>query len=240
MKKGEKKNLFRKMKRPPLVAAMIVTLLLIVVLITTMAMFASKDLITNTFKSGSIDIELLEPSWDPSAAKNIVPGTQLEKDPKIKNVDELDAYVFLRVTIPAGLYQIENNTNEKGKKITEGNVSVPLYKFIAYGNYIDDTTFDQTVRTANWTLVEHDGSDTYHYYVYGYKGNNTADGLQRLPKDGITEPLFDSVILTNINEVGFDEDRNYSIKVEAFGIQADYLGMETNLPQTVWERIKSD
>ena len=236
--KSKAKN---KKKRPPLVAAMIITLLLIVVLITTMAMFASKDLITNTFKSGSIDIELFEPNWKASAARNIVPGTELAKDPTIKNADELDAYVFLRVTIPCASYYIEDKSNEKGKSLTDGTTAVPLYKFnITGGEYGDETSFEQTVRTANWTLVEHGGDETGYYYVYGYKGSNTADALARLPKDGVTEALFDKVILTNINEVKLDRTRDYSIRVEGFGIQADYLGMETNDPLTVWQRIKSN
>ena len=37
----------------------------------------------------------------PDYAENVVPNAIIEKDPQVKNVGKNDAYVFLKVTVPA-------------------------------------------------------------------------------------------------------------------------------------------
>ncbi len=234
----------KKKKRPPLLAAIVVTLLMILVLIVTMAMLASKDMITNPFEAGTIDISLLEPSWNETKAKNIVPGTVLNKDPQVINRDKQDVYVFLKVTIPCAKLQLESNSDtNKGAKIYDGTDNIPLYRFLVGDARADQNihSFDQTVR-GSWKLVEQNYvGESQYYYVYGYKGSNTADALEILHQGDVTQKLFDKVELMNINEVSFDKTRDYSIYVEAIGIQANYLGdVQTNDPVAVWGKVTSN
>ena len=233
----------KKKKRSPALAAAIVAVFMLLVIVTTMAMFTSKDLITNTFEAGRLDIVLLEPNWKASNAKNIVPGDVVAKDPKIVNNDEVDAYVFLKVTIPCAQVILEYTQGEnKGKAIDgTGDIDTPMYKFIVDGATPDrdsTTGFGQVFRSS-WVEVQKgsNGDGTYSY-IYGYKGENVS-GLQALKTGEQTSALFDKFIVTNFNETKLDRTRDYSIIVEAYGIQTQYLGLNTeaNDPQQVWQRV---
>ena len=81
------------------------------------------------------------------------------------------------------------------------------------------------------------GDGTYSY-IYGYTGSNVS-GLQALKTGEQTTALFDKFIVTNFNETKLDRTRDYSIIVEAYGIQTQYLGLNTeaNDPGQVWQRV---
>ena len=243
-----KKN---KKRRSPAMAAALVGLLIMMVLVLTLAMFTSSDLVTNRFQSGKIDIVLLEPNWNPSNATTVLPGDNIAKDPKVKNVDELDVYVFLKVTVPAVKMQLEATTgNDNGKANYNTDTDqtkrtdIPMYKFVANdANPKTDATvlsFNQSIN-PQWILINqssvYDGKCTY---VYAYKGDNTADSLKELKPNDVTETLFDSINVNNFNEnYTFSSSRNYGINIEAYGIQADYLDVGSNEPANVWAKIQS-
>lgn len=67
----------------------------------TLAYFTAEDDATNTFTVGNVDIELLEPSWDPDGNGEQIadPGVAVAKDPYVKNTGENDAYVRINVTV---------------------------------------------------------------------------------------------------------------------------------------------
>ncbi|MEE3405080.1 MAG: glycine rich domain-containing protein, partial [Acutalibacteraceae bacterium] len=65
--------------------------------------FVSTDVVTNTFKASTLDIALIEENYDKLTEKqrfSLIPNRRLDKDPKIKNTDNTDAFVFLKVTVP--------------------------------------------------------------------------------------------------------------------------------------------
>lgn len=242
----EKKQ--KKEKRSPILGLVLVALLILILIVTTLAMFTSRDLITNVFDATSMDIVLYEPNWNPAKSLNIVPNTVLPKDPYIVNNEELPAYVFLRVTVPYDNYHIEASN---GAEISNGSAKTPLYKFIVTENNYDlrdeTLTTDQNVRDC-WTLVKsyETPSDASYVYVYAYIGENYATKtLAPLIQNEKTKPLFDKIVLANVNEYFenglFDTSRDYSVKVEAFGIQTEHLGIQTsNDPAQVWARIGAD
>ena len=239
----------KKKRRSPAMAAALVGLLIMMVLVLTLAMFTSSDLVTNRFQSGKIDIVLLEPNWNPSNATTVLPGDNINKDPKVKNVDELDVYVFLKVTVPAVKMQLEKDTDTDNGKVNYNTdtdqtnwIDIPMYKFVA--NNVTPTTnatvpsFDQSIN-PQWTLINSQSVDNGKYtYIYAYKGNNATDTLKELKPNTETETLFDSINVNNFNENYTFSSRNYGINIEAYGIQADYLDVN-NIPDDVWAKIQS-
>jgi len=274
MSKGKNK---KKKRSPGLVAGMILVVLIIILLIT-LAMFMSYDEVTNVFVSGKLDIVLVEPNWDPSNAVNIVPNAELPKDPKVYN-NEVDADVFLEVTVPYVTLKIDDNNTEKGKLLTySGNnewspdgskyVDVPLYKFMVNTGTEDNPVYDHNTdysspaqmvhasdaNTSGWQLMpnadsslkytEKDENKKVYIYRYAYV---EKDGEMKPMIHGTETPvLFDKIKLINFrendSEFTFERNRDYSIKVQAYGIQAYFLA-ENNTTKTdpaeVWAVLKS-
>ncbi len=84
-------------------------------------------------------------------------------------------------------------------------------------------------------------------YVFYYKGYSATDSIIPLNSGQTTaKPLFDQIYLQNFRNTNFSDgrgfvaDRNYGIKVEAYGIQADYLSFETNDASSVWALINGN
>ena len=64
------------------------------------AYLTDTDQKTNVFTIGSIKIELVEPNWNPSNGQNILPGQPINKNPKINNIGNNPAYVYIKVVNP--------------------------------------------------------------------------------------------------------------------------------------------
>jgi|GEM_PF-5582463 len=103
-KARQKKSDLRRKKDRLLIAAFV--LLLLITLLTSLSFFISYDLVTNSFHSANLDILLLESQYDltPADERNdLTPNQQLHKDPRIMNLEQADAFVFLKVTVPVGM-----------------------------------------------------------------------------------------------------------------------------------------
>ncbi len=74
-----------------------------------LAFLTDTDTETNVFTVGKVDIELLEPNWNELNGEDILPGQPISKDPKIKNIGNNPAYVYMKVVNP-----IVNLTNGEG------------------------------------------------------------------------------------------------------------------------------
>jgi len=271
------KNKNKKKKRSPgLIAGMILVVLMIILLVT-LAMFMSYDEVTNVFVSGKLDIVLVEPNWDPSNAVNIVPNAELPKDPKVYN-NEVDADVFLEVTVPYVTLKIDNNNDQnKGQLLTGGTngwspdgskyVDVPLYKFMVNTGTEDNPIYDHNTdysspaqmvhasdaNTSGWQLMTTNSSDTYtgknenkKVYIYRYAYVEKDGEMKPMIHGTETPVLFDKIKLINFrendSEFTFERNRDYSIKVQAYGIQAYFLAennMTKTVPADVWAVLKS-
>ena len=82
-------------------------LVLLIIAIITMvglgglfAYLSDTDQKTNVFTIGSIKIELTETNWNPSNGENILPGQPISKNPKINNIGNNPAYVYIKVVNP--------------------------------------------------------------------------------------------------------------------------------------------
>lgn len=244
----------KKKKRSPAMMARIVLLFILIVIMITLALFASTDEVTNVFIGGKVNITLLESKWKPEEAQNIVPETELDKNPQIRNDEKVDVFVFLKVTIPYDTFEIEQNSgSNKGSTIIKNteNIDVPLYKFgiITDDDVLYNTTSDPFAQNVNsgWLLLNDSnigGKDTTNHtytYVYAHVGDDKK--LMQLIPDATTgNALFDKVKLVNINESYTNNTvKNYNIQVKAYGIQSNYLkennGTTTD-PVEVWNMVK--
>ena len=92
------------------------------------AYLTDTDTATNQFVVGQVKIELKEPSWEsatdsdgngiPDYAENVVPNDTIQKDPQIKNTGNNNAYVYIKVKIPAKKVVVADNN---GKVKNEGS-----------------------------------------------------------------------------------------------------------------------
>ena len=272
----------KKKRSPGLIAGMILVVLIIILLIT-LAMFMSYDEVTNVFLAGKLDIVLVEENWDklpPDEKENIVPNAELDKDPKIIN-REVDADVFLEVTVPYVTLKIDDNDLKKGELLkgggnnwttdTDGSkyVDVPLYKFMVNTGTAENPVYEyntnysspeQRVNSSCWhfmpevengttcTYTEKDTTNKTYIYRYAYVDN--TGNMQPMIQGTSTPTLFDKIKLVNFREndegenpeFTFERNRNYSIKVEAYGIQSYFLAENNTTktdPDEVWAILQN-
>ena len=227
---------------------MIISLGLMIVLLTvTLAMFTSGDLVTNRFSGGRVDISLIEPNWDYEDGLNVVPGEIIAKDPYVVNNEKLDVYVFLKVIVPcdSDIVIEDDQGDDKGKPLDGIVYPVPLYKFRDQNDYFDPDLNSEQAVNPQWVLItgypEVNDGNTEYTYVYRYIGNNQESKTLQALSEGqqTSSPLFNSIKVLNFGEKGFDPNRNYGIKVKAYGIRTEFLNgdMTTNIPSEVWEKI---
>ena len=91
------------------IITLLVSIIAIVGIGSLIAFLTDTDTETNVFTMGKVDIELLEPNWNESNGEDILPGQPIQKDPKIKNIGNNPAYVYMKIVNP-----IVNLTNGEG------------------------------------------------------------------------------------------------------------------------------
>ena len=188
-----------------------------------LAYLTDSDSAINKFTVGNVDIDLVEEQWDeaddenkngiPDYAEDIAPGTTIVKDPKVKNVGETDAYIFLKVKVPADKVV---TVNADGTRKNDGaEVDTPLFTY---------TTNSGWAKIASADEVETDTDDNVLSYTYVYYYEDA------IGKNEETSTLFDNVTFANIIE-GYEEGAEKQIDIEAYAIQKDNLPEGTTIPQ---------
>ena len=168
----------------------------------TQAYFTDQKTITNTFEIGSVEIDLLEPSFE--AIENAIPAKQYDKDPQVTNVGENDAFVYLEVRIPTvDVICVDENGNKLTSAMSELFTMVDL-----------DLTKWEPVQDKRL-----EGNETV--YVYGYK--------EKLGTNETTSALFSKIQFANLIEgQTFDqttfEESTLNVNVKAMAIQAEETG----------------
>ena len=160
------------------------------------AYFTATDNATNTFTMGKVDIEQLEPNWDPDP-EDVTPNEEFEKDPQVKNKGESGTFIFEVVRVPHKTIKTANATT--GAPATTA-AKTQLFQLNKTKNSAAANTWTgtDTYHDEAWTLVATDptGSDTTNYvtYVFAY-GSSTA--MTELAAGATTTPLFESVTFCN-------------------------------------------
>lgn len=219
-------------KKKTILAA--VVLLLVFVVGGAIAYFTDTDDATNTFTIGSVDIDLVESTWEnldtntvdkndndiPDAAEEMMPGETVDKDPVIKNLSTKNpAYVFLKVEVPCS-------------KAVTTPTSLPTTELFQY-----------TVN-AGWTELSSaavactDSGTATHIYYYG--NSTTLTELAKATNASTptaTPALFDEVTLLSTLQSSQipNPDAAKNIVVTGYGIQTE--GLTSTTPAAVWSNF---
>lgn len=200
----------------------IIALLSILIVSGTSAYLTSTDTINNTFTIGNVKIKILEPTWQdeevvdtdddgiPDFAENIVPNNTIPKDPQIENIGENDAYVYMKVTIPAKKII---TAAKDGKILNNGEaVDTPLFTYDIDSNWTEITSAIDTTTNDSDEVTEY-----IHVYYYNKK----------IEKGEKTTALFNSVTFANIIDGQLESLSSCNIKIDAYAIQSDNLQVES-------------
>lgn len=192
-----------------------------------LAYFTDVEEKENTFKTGKVDIEVIEENWpgNPDTpggtpkTVDIVPGQTVAKDPLVKNNGEGTVYAFVEIEVPKAKYKLvgENEIS---------NTARPLFKLLK------GASAAAAVEGINdgWTLLSTDDTAADKIvYVYGYKTASETKVLTGLAKNTSTPKAFNYVKFADVDEdsntpaADSIQNKEYTVKVNGYGIQTDGL-----------------
>ena len=205
------------------------------------AYFTATDDATNTFTVGSVDIQQLEPAWvEPT---DIVPNQEIEKNPQVENTGDNDAYVFEVVQVPKASIKTSNTATGAAQNAAAVQQLFQL-NMTKDSDGADTWTGTDTYHEDAWYLLETNpaGSDTEHYntYVFAYGSSSAMTTLASGATT--TAPVFESVTFCNALAGQSLENSSLSIKVNAFGIQANEIAnndSDATSPAAVWNILNT-
>ncbi len=206
----------------------------------TAAYFTATDQALNTWTVGKVEIELDEKTYDQNKAtetKDIVPNSELHKDPKIVNTGNNKAFVFMKVKVP-----------KANVKVASQNGAAPAAASM-------QELFDYQWNSG-WTVVDSQevkdaNGGTYQEYLVTYgtssecKTLNAGETTPVLLTNGsgthIAHPDEPGLItFKNIIEGQGLEEVQLEMNVETYAIQADNLTTgDTKKPEEVWAIISN-
>lgn len=221
-----------KKRRILIIAAAAACAVTLVVVGVIRAYFTEVEVKENKITIGNISINLTEGSFDPETTYPVVPGSVVEKAPKIANDGNRDEFVLMTVTVPkAQVTLLDESGSNKGNPKTGLDSIQQLFRLVA--EQTDPNTVLQvpTVSGRDIDFTYHSGSDTgegadgwvlltsdttgsdYDLYVFGYN-------KKMLPADE-TVTLFDKVQLKSF--IDGEKKDGVTIGVKGYGIQGNYL-----------------
>ena len=186
------------------------------------------DTATNTFTVGKVEIDLQESNWDPDNATAITPKQEFQKDPKVKNIGNNEAFVFLEVVVP---YVRVVTANDNGTKNAAADTELFSYNVNSGWVEVSGVTRDNGAGTKT--------------HLYAYCTNNE---MTSLAESAQTSTLFDYIKFANVVEDQALEGTTQNVVVNAYAIQTTNINDEkTDLdgknddgkvaPDAVWSVI---
>lgn len=218
------------MKKSNKIKATVISLTLIACLAVAgvSAYFTDAASETNTFTIGKVDLVLTEPNYlgnDSDDVEDITPNEEIKKDPTIENTGINSEYVFVTVSVPyAEDLVVANAAGEK-----QPAADTQLFTYTVNSGWVEISK------------VKNETDKTFDYvYAYGSDSALTAlpaddDTATTDVKEDKTSALFNSVTFVNAVEGQDLETTTQSIKISAYGIQADNLTSAE--PVAVWNII---
>lgn len=180
------------------------------------AFFTDSNDVTNVFKPGGVSSKLTETEYDKLGEEqrtNIAPNKTMIKDPVVTNIDTLDMYTFLKVTVPTK--EVSTFDAVTGKKAEAKKQ--PLFTW-----EVND----------GWTLVKtvNNAETTDFYYAYG-----SSDSMTILKPQEKTTSLFkdNHIKFINLIEGQGIENTQLDVIVKDLSIQTTDLGV--NKPADILE-----
>lgn len=160
--------------------------------LTSAYLHSYPEILQNIVTAGTLDVKLTEPSWDPTKATGLVPGSTVPKDPAPVNTGDHDAWIFLRLSVPVKHISLVNRESRRREPAKD----VPLFSFAA---------------SDRWELIGQTAEKDAVNYVYGYK--------TLVKPQEKTSALFENVTLVNYLEGELLADDALTIPAEAVAIQ---------------------
>ena len=187
----------------------------------SLAYFTSFDEITNRFTAFPMDILLFEEKFNAISSEKkstLIPNTLLPKDPQIRNTEQTDVFVFVKVTVP--VYSL-SDVNDDGTIFNSQHrqevflLKTEEEKEAAANSFHTKKNDDDTEYWVELPSFEEgtDHSDTMRTYVFGY--------CVYLDAQETTETLFDYVELKNIRQFEVGSGDILNVQVDAYAVQAD-------------------
>jgi len=212
------------MKKKILAIVLCVAMLAIAIVGGTMAYFTDEHEQVNTFTMGKVDIELTEPSYQPTNDKlHVYPGQTYDKDPTITvAADSEDCYLVATVTISkrADLHALYAN-DTTGVKQPWGLSLAGAGKLVS-GGLADYTATGAVDNGVSGTMLSKDGADVA---FLTYSEDVAADTItytfyfKQIHSANAVEVLFEEVNIPSIIDNG-DIDSDLDVTVNAYAIQA--------------------
>lgn len=182
------------------------------------AFFTDSNDVTNIFKPGGVSSKLTETEYDKLGEEqrtNIAPNKTMIKDPVVTNIDTLDMYTFLKVTVPTK--EVSTFDEVTGKKVEAKKQ--PLFTWEV---------------NNGWSLVEtvKNADTTDFYYAYG-----SSDSMTILKPQEKTTSLFKNnhIKFINLIEGQGIENTQLDVIVKDLSIQTTDLGK--TVPSDILEII---
>lgn len=184
----------------------------------SLAYLTDRDADVNVFTMGNVDIELTE---DFEQGSELMPGLDITKDVKVKNIGKNEAYVWVQIALPAALDNSDPSLNVLHFNYSPESVGEGQWKWLdAADNWanVPTTTIDNVeykVYTVLYQSPLAPGAETPYSAmtkVYMDKSIDVApDGkLYRVVKGEVTE------ITWNVEDVPYMYVSAYAIQTEGF------------------------
>ncbi len=158
-----------KKRRILIIAAAAACAVTLVVVGVIRGYFTEVEVKENKITIGNISINLTEGSFDPETTYPVVPGSVVEKAPKIANDGNRDEFVLMTVTVPkAQVTLLDESGSNKGNPKTGLDSIQQLFRLVA------EQTDPNTVLQVP-TISGRDIDFTYH------SGSDSAAGISILP-----------------------------------------------------------
>lgn len=217
----------------------------------TSSYLMDKETADNIITIGDVQVSIEESDFDPNSSHPAAAGTVIPKSPKVTNTGTNDEYVFLEIDVPKKNVTLlcESDDVPAGKKVGEkigtGASVDEIFKIIATPPTVNDVSSIPDNNTPKKIVFDyHSGTSSTEGWFYlntttpesaeinGVKYDKFYFGYnKKLAKGQSTKTLFDKVQLKSFIDAELTgTDANVDIKVKAYGIQADEIGInpETN------------
>ena len=207
---------------------------LLVIGVTT-AYFTEVEVKDNYITIGNVSIELDEGAFSPTEPHIVVPGSVVEKSPKLINSGNKDEFVFMKVTVPKGsVTLLSESGSDRGRPKSNLNGGQQLFRLSAEATtpdtvqsvpQVSDKDIEFTYHSGSaegntvdgWLLLETKTDNSgYDEYIFGYN--------KKLEPNDETVTLFDEVQLKSF--VDREKTGETEIGIICCGIQAEYLKSE--------------
>ena len=196
-----------------------------------MAYLTDTDTATNTLTTGNVTIDLTEPLWDaavadktngdknnnniPDFAENLAPNAIVTKDPQVQNTGKNNAYIYLKVTVPAK--EVITANDDGTLKNNGAAAATQLFTYELAAN----SKWQEIVGERTTNINQTTNKVESYTYVYYYN--------EAVAPNATTDKLFTSVKYANVIE-GQNDDSTAQIDIVAYAIQSDNLPASTTIP----------